>query len=375
MAVTFGLGSPTNRGKREREWLMALDIEPLLEPVSEDEPSGQSIEYDPSFIELETLARGVDLERDANGRVIREAEEPDWREVERVALDLAARAKDLKVGVYLLRAALAVYGLPGLRDGLTLIAGYLSRYWESVHPQLDPEDDNDPSARVNSVAALCHIETVLRAIRLAPLTQSRQFGRTNYRQFAIATGLMPMPTGKDQEERLPDSSQIEAAFADTAQEFLEEVRSSLEAASEQVDAIANAFNAALGYGIGPDLDPLSSLLREIKALVDRQLAIRGGGEVPAAEEEESAGGSAPGAARAGPGGGAIRGRSDVVLMIDKICRYYADNEPSSPVPLVLARVKRLVTMDFLEILKDLTPDGVDQFKIISGIKDAADEDE
>ena len=50
-------------------------------------------------------------------------------------------------------------------------------------------------------------------------------------------------------------------------------------------------------------------------------------------------------------------------------------KPSSPVPLVLARVKRLVTMDFLEILKDLTPDGVDQFKIISGIKDAADEDE
>src|SRR5947209_4848186 len=99
---------------------MAFDIESLLEPVSEDAPSGESIEYDPAFIEIETLSRGVELEKDAEGRVIREAEEPDWREVERLALDLAGRAKDLKLAIYIMRAELAEHGLAGLRDGLAL---------------------------------------------------------------------------------------------------------------------------------------------------------------------------------------------------------------------------------------------------------------
>jgi type VI secretion system protein ImpA len=355
---------------------MALDIEQLLEPVSEDAPSGESIEYDASYIELETLSKGVELEKDAAGRVVREDEDPDWREVRRVALELASRAKDLKVAIYLLRAELALEGFPGLRDGLALIAGYLSRYWGSVHPQLDPEDDNDPSARVNTVVALCHIETVLRAIRLTPLTQSRQFGRVNYRQFAIAHGLIPMPTGKDQEERLPDSSQIEGAFADTAQEYLEELQRALGEAGEQATAISGAFDAALGYGYGPNLEALTNLLREIKAVIDRQVAVRGGADVPPIETGQAAGPSAAtgGGGSVAVGSGVIRGRADVTLLIDKICRYYAENEPSSPVPLILARVKRLVVMDFLEILKDLTPDGVDQFKTISGIKDA-EEDE
>ena len=34
-------------------------------------------------------------------------------------------------------------------------------------------------------------------------------------------------------------------------------------------------------------------------------------------------------------------------------------EPSSPVPLLLQRAKRLFAKDFLEILRDLTPGGVD----------------
>jgi type VI secretion system protein ImpA len=353
---------------------MALDLESLLEPISEDAPSGESVEYDAEFIELETLARGVAEEKDANGAVVREAEEPDWREIGRVALELSARSKDLRVAVYLLRAELAEAGLPGLADALALIQGYVSRYWESVHPQLDPDDDNDPSARVNTVASLCHIETVLRAVRLTPLTQSRQFGRINYRQFAIAAGIMPMPTGKEARDPLPDMSHIDAAFADSPIEFLTANQAALERAAGLVGAIGDAFDEALGYGVGPDLDPLQGLLGEIKALVDRQAALRTGAEIPA----EAAGGVGGGPVATGGGAaaasGAIRGRADVALLIDRICRYYADNEPSSPVPLILARVKRLVTMDFMEILKDLTPDGVDQFRVISGVKEPEEEE-
>ncbi len=273
----------------------------------------------------------------------------------------------------MLRAELKLSGLPGLTQGLELIKGYLEQYWPAVHPQLDPEDDNDPSARVNALVSLCDPDLMLRSVRTAPLSQSRQFGRVTYRDHAIAAGLLPMPTAKPglDEEKIPDSSTIDAAFADTSVDTLQETQAAVDGALELLDGIEAALSGVLGSASGPDLDPLRKLLREIKGLVDHQVALRGSGEEAATEESAAVGGGAIAASVASGGGGAggaIRGRSDVALLLDKICRYYAEHEPSSPVPLLLERAKRLATMNFLEILNDLTPDGVQQFGVIAGIK-------
>ena len=53
-------------------------------------------------------------------------------------------------------------------------------------------------------------------------------------------------------------------------------------------------------------------------------------------------------------------------MLDKICRYYAHYEPSSPVPLILKRAARLAAMDFMQIIADLTPDSAAQIRTITG---------
>jgi type VI secretion system protein ImpA len=54
-------------------------------------------------------------------------------------------------------------------------------------------------------------------------------------------------------------------------------------------------------------------------------------------------------------------------MLDKACEYFHRYEPSSPVPLLLERAKRLMSKDFVEILRDLAPDGIAQFEVVSGI--------
>ena len=56
-------------------------------------------------------------------------------------------------------------------------------------------------------------------------------------------------------------------------------------------------------------------------------------------------------------------------MIGKICTFYERNEPSSPIPILLQRVNRLVSMDYLEIMAELTPDAVKQAKALAGMKD------
>jgi type VI secretion system protein ImpA len=57
------------------------------------------------------------------------------------------------------------------------------------------------------------------------------------------------------------------------------------------------------------------------------------------------------------------------VWIDRMCEFYAKNEPSSPVPLLLQRAKRLVSKSFLDVLRDLVPDGLNQAMLFHGPKE------
>ena len=62
----------------------------------------------------------------------------------------------------------------------------------------------------------------------------------------------------------------------------------------------------------------------------------------------------------------VTSRDDVVAMLDRICAYYERHEPSSPVPLLMQRARRLVHMNFLELMRDLADKGMPQIEAISG---------
>jgi type VI secretion system protein ImpA len=62
-------------------------------------------------------------------------------------------------------------------------------------------------------------------------------------------------------------------------------------------------------------------------------------------------------------------REDVLKALDKICEYYQRHEPTSPVPLMAQRCKRMVTMSFFEILAEVAPEGVKQAQVVMGKSD------
>jgi len=59
----------------------------------------------------------------------------------------------------------------------------------------------------------------------------------------------------------------------------------------------------------------------------------------------------------------------VIRAIDEICKYFERYEPSSPVPFLLLRAKKLLAMNFMEILRDMTPDAVNQAENICGVQE------
>jgi type VI secretion system protein ImpA len=62
----------------------------------------------------------------------------------------------------------------------------------------------------------------------------------------------------------------------------------------------------------------------------------------------------------------INSREDVIRVLDKIVSYYERAEPSSPIPLLIKRSKRLVSASFLDIVRDIASDGLAQVENLRG---------
>ena len=55
--------------------------------------------------------------------------------------------------------------------------------------------------------------------------------------------------------------------------------------------------------------------------------------------------------------------------LDAVADFFRTTEPSSPVPMFVARAKRLVSMTFLEVLADVAPGGLGEARSAGGVKD------
>lgn len=335
-----------------------MDLEALLQSFGDDEPSGEDLEYDPAFSEMEIAAQPK--EEQQVGDSIIAAEEPDWAEVVEKAQEVMSRSHDLRAAIFFANASLRREGFVPFATSVKYIRGCLDEFWASCHPQLDADDDDDPTMRVNALAALTDSDGILRSVRLAPLTDSRGFGRFGLRDVSVASGEMTAPADM---ESVPDTASISAAFQDTDDDWLTGVREAITEATDDLVAINDVLGEKLDHG-QPDLDPLLDLLKT----AGRTMAQHMGAEIE--EDEGEADSPVSGSARpvsAPSGGGAINNTNDVINMLDRMCDYYQRNEPSSPVPMLLQRARRLVGADYITIMKDMAPDGVDQVATIGGI--------
>lgn len=338
-----------------------INAEELLKPISDEKPCGEDLSYDPGFQELETIMRGKPETQ------FSAAEDPDWRLLRDRCLELWERSKDLRLATTLSLAALKTDGLPALSEGLALVKGLLERYWDTCQPLLDPSDNNDPTLRVNTIAAMATpVGTfgdpmrMLERLRQAPLASSVQMG-----QYGLGD-ILASETGAEGPDGKPPvpAAQIEAAFRDTKPEVLEANIQAVNDSIQLVKDIDALLTNTIGADKAPDLEALPAQLREMQK---RLAPYSAAGPAP---EEGAVEGGAPAAAGAVPAAKAISGeiqsREDVVKMLDKICDYFRKAEPSSPVPYILKRAQRLVRMDFMQIIDDMSPDSVKEIQRITG---------
>jgi type VI secretion system protein ImpA len=326
-----------------------LDIDSLLAPIAGDGPCGVDLEYNPAFLALIEVAAGKPERQ--SGATIVPAAPPEWSDVREQALALAERTRDLRLGVWITRSAAHTDGLDGAVRGLQLLRGLIERYWDHVHPMLDASDGNDPTARLSALSPLIHAAG-LNDLRAAGLTSAR--GAVTVRDLELAFGhVEPLPgEAAPTEEGIAPA--VGAAIAQTPA-----LAATMASGLEAVQAMSRTLEDKLKPTPSLDFEPLIKLMQ----CVAKAGIVAQGGTVAAADGADAAPGAAGVAARQS---GAINSREDAIRTLQRVCEWIERNEPTSPAPLLIQRAQRLMKKNFMEIIRDLLPDGLGQIEKLAG---------
>jgi type VI secretion system protein ImpA len=354
-----------------------MDDTSLLAPIGAEAPCGPDLEYDPSFLALENSLATAFVDR----AVGPEGDAPaiEWKRIANDASALFGRTKDLRIAVTLTRAWLNQDGLRGLHRGLHLVQQLLSLRWGSVHPQIGAQGDTEGIMRVNSLRGLCDARTMIAPLRAATLLRARGLPALSLRDLerAISGGDKQAEPGTSSTPAAPDMTVVEASFIGCDLDELEKIWTVANEARAMATALEQLFHEH-GTSAVLRLTELLTQLESIDALLGPRIRARRAAQaVENAPDEEdqtpSAADHAHGngngravATRSSAAGGPLQSRTDVLRELDRICAYYDTHEPASPVPMLLRRAKRLVTMSFLEIVRELAPSGMSEIETLRG---------
>lgn len=325
-----------------------MELDRFLAEVAEAPPTGVDLDAAGEIIALDMQAKWGDAQA-----------QPDWRALQAASLAALEQSRDLRPAAFLTASLLHTEGVGAFCDGVTLLRGLTEAFWDDLYPR--PDEDGDVTERANALFNLTNFHKVLKPLRTTPLVEDRAAGRFSLLEVEIAEGRAEPP--EDYEGDPPQSALVEAAFKAADPAVLQALEGATARAMHDLEAIEALFRERSGATEAPDMARLRDGLRKINAAI--------GARAPAA----SAGAStpAPTADTPGPGGavapalnGEIRNRQDAIGAMERIAQYFRAHEPSSPVPLLMERSKRLVDMDFLAILQDVAPDAVEQVKKLRG---------
>jgi type VI secretion system protein ImpA len=341
------------------------DGQALRVPISAEQPCGQNLDetnvlsaFDALRLFGQTRSPEAPPDDDEGDKGLAKARPAvEWERIQADALDGLTRSKDLRLLAYLGTAVLRTEGLPAFANVLATASHWLEAYWPDVYPLLD----EDAIARRNALNCLADPMAVVDRVWRLPLVDSRQHGRLSLRDIEIARGqAAPGPT-----EARTELATIRDAFEAITLEDLTTLDRAVTDSMAALNSIDGRMRGEGGPEVAPEFGLLSTQFAKLTKICRDELARRSGASGAAAVDGAEGGGTAT----AGFTGGTLTSRQDAVRAMDAVADYFRRHEPSSPIPLLIERAKRLVAKDFLEVLADIAPDAVPVARSAGGLRD------
>ena len=313
---------------------------------------GENLEYDDEFRAMEKAAAGKPA-----SQFDPEDVPPDWRAVLGHTQSLFERTRDLRVALYWTRALVRLEGVAALPEGLRLMRELLSRYWDELHPM---PDEGDAYARVNALNEMSSLAGMLGDLRDSLVLSDRSVGELRGRDIEVALGALEPRSGDTAYSR----STVEQMLGEATQSK-PELREFPAQALERIAELQQLMRDRVGYASAPEFQPLITTLTGIRDVMP--------GEAGAAPEGEAAGGgdaTEGDAPRRGAGrglSGSIESRNDALRAIDMVCEYLERTEPTNPAQLLLRRARKLVNKNFVELVRELAPESLNEVARVMGL--------
>ena len=112
----------------------------LLNPISEENPGGVNLRYDPVTDKIKEARReDIDVPQGEWKTALKTA---DWKEVIKLSSDaLAKKGKDLQIAVWLADAHVRKEGFVALTPCFNFLRDLLDQFWDSLYPEIDEDGD------------------------------------------------------------------------------------------------------------------------------------------------------------------------------------------------------------------------------------------
>jgi len=386
---------------------MALfDPERLSQPISADAPCGPELRDETAFRELEEAPAEFSTQK-----------LPELRQVVQRCHDMLARTKDHLPAIIALQAAVRIGDLALANTVLQVIRTMAEEHWEGFHP--GPAEDMVP-ARLNELGALARPAAVALPLERASLITLPAPSTQGFTMAMIGAAAAPVPEWTPAEEKalaariaagqitaaaarseqptregartlrsillvlspaaraLDADAKVKPAEAPISAELLRPLAEGLldqaRAAHQALLTLSNGFyelneiydaRAGESASLGPVLAVLARAMAACDALVQAfapeaaaETDAEAANEAPGAETGAAGVATAAAAAPARFVPSTPQSRDDVLRALDTIATYYREREPTSPLPLMLDRVRAWVTMDFMDLLREIAPGSI-----------------
>lgn len=348
-----------------------IDLEALMQPISEEKPSGEPLQYSGLYDEIRE-ARRAD-ENLSQGQWQIELKIANYRQVINLAVPALEReTKDMQIAAWLSESLVKENGFAGLRDSMKLLVGFHENFWETIHPELD---EGDMEGRANAVEWMDTQAAF--AVKQAPITGGEGcsfFGFEDSKRFDFPENIDTLDS-TDQEkfralqEQAEKENRVTAdrwrkARAATRRAFCESLSFVLDECFVEFKELNRVIEERYDRNQTPGTSNLKKALEEIQVQVKKLLEEKRAEEPDAVEEDapdaEAAEGETGVATVAGQGvmttAGAIQNRQDAIKRLSALAEFFRKTEPHSPISYLVTRAVKWGEMPLESWLQDVIKD-------------------
>lgn len=363
-----------------------IDLDLLIQPVSEENPSGEDIRENASATSpYFTIKDARNAARSAERNHIFDNDTSEADQQWRVILDLAPdilqnQAKDLEIASWYTEALIRHFGFQGLRDGFLLIQGLIKQYWDDLYPM---PDEDGIETRVASLTGLNGegAEGVLiapiRNVLITEVGDPEPFSYWKYQQALDIDKVIDEDEKREKASKLGFSiDDINSAVADSSEQFYVNLTEDISIALETYRDIGQTLDEYCGINDSPPTSNIIHILEDCLGAIKHIAKYK----IPDPEAESDADNSEGENMQAddtssSPTGtqvsaGPIKTREQAFKQLNEISNFFRKTEPHSPISYIIERAVKWGDMPLESLIRELIPDpsARDVFGSLTGVK-------